>query len=368
MKKIYIIFIIFISTYLSAAAYYLSSSGSDTNSGLTPAAAWQSISRLNSYTITPGDHIYFNSSNTFSGTIMVTAAEGSTQTTPVVFTSYGPGKAVIDSSGQSGFYAEAAAGIIISNLVFRGSGQGISSNDGLVFYHTSTTGKKDNFLFLTGLQISGYYNGISIGSSHASFPGYSNVFISNSTVYSCTKTGILSYAHYDLSSNYAVNNMYIGFCDVFDICGDSNLTSTHSGSGIVMAGVSNGLIEYCTAYSNGRYNAWPNGGPIGIWAWHSRDIIIRYNISRHNSGGLTGKDGGGFDLDGGVSHSCMQYNYSYENEGAGYLIAQFKDARHFYSNTVCYNISQNDGLKNAYGGIVLWAAASSSGIRDCFIY
>src|SRR5262249_16919963 len=65
------------------------------------------------------------------------------------------------------------------------------------------------------------------------------------------------------------------------------------------------------------------------------------------------KDGGGFDLDGGVTRSVLQYNYAHDNDGAGYLLAQFPGAPPFGGNLVRYNISPNDGTRNNYGGIHL---------------
>jgi len=69
-------------------------------------------------------------------------------------------------------------------------------------------------------------------------------------------------------------------------------------------------------YDNGIENTWIRGGGVGIWAWDSNDIVIQHNIAHHNRTGSY--DGGGFDLDGGVSNSIMHYNLSYENDGSGY--------------------------------------------------
>ena len=102
--------------------------------------------------------------------------------------------------------------------------------------------------------------------------------------------------------------------------------------------------------------------PVGIWAWDSRNIIIQYNESFNNKTGAT-KDGGGFDLDGGMVNSIMQYNYSHDNDGPGYLLAQFSYAREHKENIVRYNISENDCRINRYGIIHIWGD-----IEDAFIY
>jgi hypothetical protein len=62
----------------------------------------------------------------------------------------------------------------------------------------------------------------------------------------------------------------------------------------------------------------------------------------------------------------MQYNYSHDNTGAGYLLAQFANARAFSNNIVRYNISQNDSRKGNYAGIHFWNGGS--GISNTSVY
>jgi hypothetical protein len=63
----------------------------------------------------------------------------------------------------------------------------------------------------------------------------------------------------------------------------------------------------------------------------------------------------------------MQHNYSHDNDGAGYLLAQYRAAPPFDNNVVRYNISQNDGRRNNYGGIVVWSWSSGE-ISNSHIY
>ncbi len=94
-----------------------------------------------------------------------------------------------------------------------------------------------------------------------------------------------------------------------------------------------------------------SGGPVGIWAWTARRLVIQRCVSVRNRTG-TLYDGGGFDLDGGVSESVLQYNYSAENDGAGYLVYEFAGAPfRVADNVVRFNVSENDGRKNGYAGI-----------------
>ena len=52
-----------------------------------------------------------------------------------------------------------------------------------------------------------------------------------------------------------------------------------------------------------------------------------------------------------MTNSVMQYNYSHDNDGAGYGLYQGSTSAPWSNNVVRYNISQNDGRKNGYGAI-----------------
>ena len=135
--------------------------------------------------------------------------------------------------------------------------------------------------------------------------------------------------------------------------------NNHSGNGILIGGVTNGLIEYCEAMNNGWDMPRDGNGPVGIWAYQSDSITIQYCYSHHNKTSTKGKDGGGFDFDGGITNSVMQYNYSAHNEGAGYGIFQYAGATAWTNNTIRYNTSYNDGSKNGKCGILMWCDPSA---------
>src|SRR6185437_15944590 len=113
----------------------------------------------------------------------------------------------------------------------------------------------------------------------------------------------------------------------------------------------------CVAHDNGQNNS-HCGGPVGIWSLESNNVTIQYCESYRNHRG-TGCDGAGFDLDGGVTNSIMQYNYSHDNDGAGYLMGQYQNARPWSANTMRYNISENDAVLNE-GDIDLFKGPGTS--------
>ncbi len=204
---------------------------------------------------------------------------------------------------------------------------------------------------ITDIEIKNFgAEGIRISSSN-NLTGFQNLTLSNLSVHDVTKNGIIISSDITQSLvGWPHKNVSISNCEVYNVPG-SIATSALEGNGIVIAGADGGIIQYCVAHDNGMNNS-VCGGPGGIWSLESNDITIQFCESYRNHSG-TGCDGMGFDLDGGMTNSIMQYNYSHDNDGAGYLMGQYKNARPWSNNTVRYNISQNDGVLNE-GGINLF--------------
>src|SRR5436190_17235380 len=133
------------------------------------------------------------------------------------------------------------------------------------------------------------------------------------------------------------------YCRADNNPGDPTNLTNHSGNGIVVGNCRNVLIEYCTATNNGWDMPRIGNGPVGIWPYEADSVIIQHCISYRNKTAPGAADGGGFDLDGGVTNSVIQYCLSYENEGSGYGIFQYWSAGNWKNNTLRYCISINDG-------------------------
>jgi hypothetical protein len=213
--------------------------------------------------------------------------------------------------------------------------------------------------------------GIFVGgnASDKSKSGYKDVRITNCVTYQNEYFGILINGYWqDDPNTYANRDVYIAYCKAYDNPGDPDYFVNHSGSGILMVDVDGGMIEYCEAYNNGYEGGCRAGGPYGIWASVVNNVIIQYCESHHNRAGKV--DGGGFDFDGGTTNSIMQYNYSHDSDGPGYLICSFKNAPHTYNNNILrYNISENDSQKRPAGGITFWTdSPKEDPIRNTQIY
>jgi hypothetical protein len=129
-------------------------------------------------------------------------------------------------------------------------------------------------------------------------------------------------------------------------------------------------IDHCTATNNGWDMPRKGNGPVGIWAWESDHITIQYCISYRNKTSENAKDGGGFDLDGGVRNSLIQYCLSYENDGAGYGLFQYAGASPWADNIVRYCVSINDGhTTEGSGSFFIWNGSDDAAqLSGCMIY
>jgi hypothetical protein len=350
------------STSLKAITYYISPDGNDNSSGTSMSSPWKTLSKINNLAIAPGTSILFEGGKNFTGNIYLDNHDGNDPSNNVIISSYGTGKAIISSGGSQGFYAYNTQGITISNLIFEGSGMNSNATDGVSFYADLSGNVKLSKINILNVEVHNYgKTGISIASSNGN-TGFKDVMIDGAHVYQVKQNGIITVGHTAQNhTGWAHQNVTIKNTEVHHVPGYADIGS-HRGSGIIMGQVDHGIIEKSVAHDNGASNT-HCGGPGGIWAWDCTSVVIQNCESYLNKSG-TGCDGLGFDLDGGMINSVMQYNYSHDNDGAGYLLGQFDYARPWSNNIVRYNISENDGRTNA-GGITLFKGPGTtmSGIK-----
>ncbi|HLL22034.1 MAG TPA: right-handed parallel beta-helix repeat-containing protein [Kofleriaceae bacterium] len=349
-----------------AADYYVSATGDNTGPG-TLAQPWQTIARINTTSFAPGDRIFFAGGQTFSGTIYLDATDASTAIHPIVIGSYGTGRATISvvSNNHAGFYAYNVAGLDIENLIFTGPGASVSNAGGIAFYADVAGNVKLDRIKINNVEASGFSFGITIGSWNGA-TGYKNVSITNSLVHDNAKAGLTTYAFTNVTN--AHENVHVDNVDAYNQTGLAGFQDP-TGSGIVIGGVNGGVVEHCAAWNNGALNTY-HAGPVGIWTYNSNNIVIQYNEAYGNrtNRAAGGGDGGGFDIDGGVTNSVLQYNYAHDNDGAGFLLAQYGGAPAFSNNVIRYNISVNDGRKGGDGGINVWGHSNTYKVSNSVIH
>jgi hypothetical protein len=345
---------------LIATDYYVSPNGNNRNDGgfATP---WKTIAKVNTKNYSPGDRIFFRGGATFAGNLLFSESSG-TPASPIVVSSYAGTRAVISAGKSYGMKVENGAGFYVANINFVGSGSS-NTQSGILFYTTLSGNVKLDTVHIDHVDVGGFSTGILIGGWRG-LTGYRNVSITWSTVHDNSSNGINIFGYYPVASGYPIQNVYIGHTRAYNNHGIVG-AGQGTGSGIVVGNSDGVVIERSLAFNNGINNT-HNGGPYGIWAWDSNHVVIQYNESHHNHTS-SATDGGGFDLDGGVINSTLQYNYSHDNDGPGFLVCQYSGARRMNNNnTIRYNISQNDGRKNGAAGVQLWNGGS--GIKNTQIF
>ncbi len=70
--------------------YYVAAAGSDANAGTSSAAAWQTVSKVNSSALAAGDSVLFNRGDAWYGTALVVPSSGASGS-PITFGTYGTG-------------------------------------------------------------------------------------------------------------------------------------------------------------------------------------------------------------------------------------------------------------------------------------
>lgn len=335
--------------------YYLSVSGDDAGEG-TQGHPWKSISKLNTVDLQPGDTVLLEGEQLFHGTLKLDSNDSGAPERPVVITSSGEGKATIDAGNFSAFEISYANHIVVKNLHLRGTGrkEGNTQN-GMIVQNRSRHVTIDS-LDTEGFQKSGLLiyssSDIQVDRVHAFNNGAAGISVGGYD----KKTDCRNIA---IRNSLAENNP-----------GDPTELDNHSGNGIIVGLCTNVLIEYCAATNNGWDMPRTGNGPVGIWAYEADSVVIQHCLSYRNKTSKGGEDGGGFDLDGGVTNSVIQYCLTYENHGSGFGLFQYDGASEWKNNVIRYNISENDGLvSTAHAGIYIWNGPNDEKqFHDCFIY
>lgn len=325
--------------------FYVSSGGRDTNVGTAPHSAWRSIARVNQELLRPGDAVLFQGGSIFPGTVVLASGEGGAPTAPITFGSFGTGQAVIAAGTRGGFDFYNVAGLRLRDLVVLGSGVESNRGIGISFYADLPGDVKLPWIRLERLRVSGFRGGgLSLG-AYAGRTGYEDVRVEHCRFERNGNNGMAVWGGFDplapqTDESYAHRALTIRYNLFAGNHGDPSRTR-HTGSGLEVAQATGVLIERNVARDNGRDNRSSEGGPVGIWVWDVKNAVIQYNESHHNASGTL--DGGGFDLDGGSLDCVLQYNYSHDNDGPGFQVAQFAGARPLSNALVRYNISERDG-------------------------
>ena len=339
-----------VSLPLPAETYYVDShTGDDGNPGTSPHVAWKTLDRIARAELSPGDRVLLAGGRTFPGTLRLSSKHGGTKERPLMIASFGQGRATLDGARGDALVLVESACVVIKDLNLAGCGRK-NGNDGSGVRLERTRNVSLDALDIRGFRIAG-----------VSTRGDDGTRITRVYAHDNGSAGI------ECDSGEGTprsRNLYVGNCVAENNPGDPKELNNHSGNGIVLGGLDGGLVECCEALNNGWDMPRKGNGPVGIWGWNCDRLTIQCCVSHDNKS--PGKDGGGFDFDGGVTNSVMQYNLSYGNAGCGYLLCQYAAAPTWKNNTLRYNVSFNDGAQNFESGIGIWTGPG--GISDAQVY
>lgn len=260
-------------TVTHAEDYYVDATGgSDANTGTSTAAAWQTISKVNSAVLQPGDNVYFKRGETFVGTLAV--AESGATGNPITFGAYGSGtKPMIAPSSGRAITIVGVSYVDIENI------QATNPTNDIVFFNTSPSNITFTNFEISTSSGSGFYfyggtiTGITI--RNATSTNVTTAFNLATAVTNSTFTNL----YVSTSSNAGLNTSSTGISDVLieDSVFEGNQDGIKFGS-LSSITISNSVIQNNISYGINR----AAGGTAGT-------ITIQDSIlsSNGNSGFLT---------------------------------------------------------------------------------
>jgi hypothetical protein len=330
--------------------YYIDANGDDSQDG-SRAHPWKTIHTVNWIQFAAGDSVFFHGGQTFAGTVRV--GHGGASLRPVWIGSY-DGEATINGGDSSAVVLTGTDWVSLRGLRLVGAGR--------------KTGNVAN-----GLEISGCHY---IHVDRLDIAGFQKAGLMIYSSVDVVLDGV--YAHENGAAGIAVEapdkkgsrDLRILHCRADDNPGDPTNLTNHSGNGIVAGHCTNLLIDHCSATNNGWDMPRIGNGPVGIWCYEADSVTIQHCLAYRNKTSVGGADGGGFDLDGGVTNSVIQYCLSYGNQGSGYCIFQYWGASPWYHNVIRWNISEDDGgVSDSRAGIYVWnSSGDASQFYDCLVY
>jgi len=362
-----------------AGVYYVdASAGRDTNDGLTPATAWQTLAKVNGTTLQPGNALCFKAGGSWTGQL---APKGSgSAAAPIVVDQFGAGARPRIAAGASDLDAVLLFNVqywelnnlevtntktapgdyrgicvrgrdvgVLNHIVIRNSF--IHDVSGVVNWIGGDAADDDPpwVKFETGWDASKRTGGIvvEIQSQNGTKTWFNDVIIENNTVADTSFGGIV-FKQFEGSYGWGVRSSRTDarFTPHTNIVIRNNfLSQTNAPYGcntIYVTGSQHVVIER---------NVTKDAGTSAIEAYNSDDVRIQYNETFGTVRKAGGADSNGIDADRATTATIIQYNYVHDN-GDGILICQFV----FGDSIVRYNVLVN----NSRHGINLHSDSGST--------
>jgi hypothetical protein len=397
-KILSLVLLVLASTSGEAASFYLDcEAGRDSNDGRSPSSAWRTIGRANLQIYGPGDTISLKRNCLWAGVGFKARGNGNPEA-PIILTDYGDAGLplpVIDGVGvhEPAILLQNVQNWTVSNLELTQHGQTPQNLDAnnekgkdadqysdeymRAVVHVLGLGTPGNVncgepctvrnIRLENLIVhDGSWNGIFVSGGYyqlrtGTHGAVDNIVISGVESYNNHKAGIEVTCTYFETPIYATSNVWVL----------NSYLHHNGGDGAMVGPVRNALLDGNVCSYNGRIR----NARVGCWTWDSENTIIQFNESHHNMTPLNNhiaRDGSGFDLDLGSRNGLLQFNWSHDNQGEGFLLLTwpigFGYSRGISENIqMRYNVSERDGKKLA-GGITIFGGVLSAVIHNNVVY
>lgn len=379
-----------ISILDTPTTFYVSSTvGDDANDGMSIEQPLKSVTAITKTLLIPGDAVLFNRGDVFNGQLAINSSGRAEQ--PLIFSSYGDetlDKPVIDGSMDaegsfiSAILIEGQQYLEISNLKLINDRNNSGSRAGVpdeVAYGLYLVNEVPNttleYFRFDNLDIENIYpvanaseidfNAIQIGGIYITNPrnnsdtgvrGIKDIVIENSLI---SRVGKLAIWIRHRGGQKGANGEYLVGDAVTNKIQDVVIRNNHTfetgGSGVVLSGVHNALVESNVfEYPGSDVDPRMAARGSGAWIFSSNNIVLQHNKSLHARGS---GDSYGYHIDYGNNYVLFQYNYSEDAEGGFVEIL----GDNLYS-TYRYNISVNDGFRAS--AKTLWVSTFAGQNRD----
>lgn len=286
--------------------YYVDATGgNDSNTGLSPAQAWQTIGKVNGETFLPGDQVVFKRGEAWNDAILRITWSG-TAGHAITFGAYGSGALpVLSPTNTIPIYTNGAlrSYITIENIDCNVNG----------------TGAYGMQLQLANSTIQNCVVQNSSGVGLLLEDSSENVVIDTCIIHDNGASGISAYG-----AGTAVQSIMVTGCTSYD-----NGVNTSSDHGIYVRGGSNHLISGNTSYGNAAG---------GVKFNDTTNSIIRQNKCYENTHGVI------IASTAAATGNLIKNNLLYDNGGCGIqLIGAGTDSNEFYFNTIVLNYIAGGG-------------------------
>ena len=360
-----------VTSTVAAVDYYVDDTGgSDTNTGTSAGAAWQTLAKFSATIFQPGDRIFFKAGGSWTGRVEL-KGDGNAAN-PIIVNQYGTGnKPLINGGG----YEEAVLLYNVSywelnNLeIINDGGPTLGFTAGSSTVAASAFNRFGVYIYSTtvGVQTHIYLRNLNV---HNIFPETYKSVTTNGVTTDPVSHGVWFLAKsksYDTHfQDVLVENCQFSYTYKYGLLiswsNNSNLfnhqnvvirgnTFTHTGSSGLQTGFCDGvLVENNVTDDTGSSldpRMFQTHG-TGYWPWNCKNVVIQHNQFKNAHGDI---DSCGMHVDYSCSNITVQYNLSYNNEGG--FIEILGDTDNIIYR---YNVSINDGWRTSttQTGKLIW--------------